>query len=56
MSEHSLRSAPARPAGQAEEDSVDGSNLSLDIFRFSAPDRLTAQSDGYKMFFLSVLA
>lgn len=27
---------------------MDGSNLSLDVFRFSAPDRLTAQSDGYK--------
>lgn len=33
-----------------------GNNLSLDIFRFSAPDRLAAQSDGCEVLFLSVLA
>lgn len=35
---------------------MDGSNLSLDVFRFSAPDRLMAQSDGCEVLFLSALA
>lgn len=48
--------APAQPAGQAGGDGVGENNLSLDVFMFSSPVGLTAQSVGYEVLFLSAPA